>query len=244
MEKDAILNGIMPKHIAIILDGNGRWAKKRGLPRTVGHYNGLNNLSTIAEACDSYGIKALTVYAFSTENWNRPDDEVDYLMKLPSSFLSKKLKKIASSNIKICFLGRKDRFPKKTLEAINKIIDSTKDHTGLVLNVCFDYGSRYELLEAFKKMHEDLNQGNLKMEDLSENTIANYLYTKDCPELDLLIRTSGELRISNYLLYQLAYAELYFTDVLWPDFNEEELLKAIESFQKRNRRFGGLEAKK
>ena len=241
MDFESILKKEIPNHIAIILDGNGRWAKKRLLPRTMGHKKGLENLLEITKVCKKIGIKHLTVFAFSTENWNRPDGEVQYLMNAPVEYLKGREDKLKDSGVKILFLGRKDRFPKETLEAINKIEFLTQNNTEFVLNVAFDYGSRNELVSATKQIAELVKNNEIDICDIDEKMIEERLFTKNSPKLDLLIRTSGEIRISNFLLWQLSYSELYFTDCLWPDFNEEELVKAIESFQGRKRRYGGLD---
>ena len=241
MDFESILKKEIPNHIAIILDGNGRWAKKRLLPRTMGHKKGLENLLEITKVCKKIGIKHLTVFAFSTENWNRPDGEVQYLMNAPVEYLKGREDKLKDSGVKILFLGRKDRFPKETLEAINKIEFLTQNNTEFVLNVAFDYGSRNELVSATKQIAELVKNNEIDICDIDEKMIEECLFTKNSPKLDLLIRTSGEIRISNFLLWQLSYSELYFTDCLWPDFNEEELVKAIESFQGRKRRYGGLD---
>ena len=241
MDFESILKKEIPNHIAIILDGNGRWAKKRLLPRTMGHKKGLENLLEITKVCKKIGIKHLTVFAFSTENWNRPDGEVQYLMNAPVEYLKGREDKLKDSGVKILFLGRKDRFPKETLEAINKIEFLTQNNTEFVLNVAFDYGSRNELVSATKQIAELVKNNEIDICDIDEKMIEERLFTKNSPKLDLLIRTSGEIRISNFLLWQLSYSELYFTDCLWPDFNEEELVKAIVSFQGRKRRYGGLD---
>ncbi len=230
----------IPNHIAIILDGNGRWAKSRNMPRIYGHRKGAFNISDICEYADSLGVKVLSIYCFSTENWKRPADEVKYLMSLPSRFFNHYKEKIRKSNIKIVFSGRRDRLSNKLNMLIDEIIDITKDHKGIILNVCFDYGSRDEIIRAIKKLVPDINSGKVNLPDLDSKTFANYLDTKDLGDVDLLIRTSGEERISNFLLWQIAYAEFYFTKVLWPDFSPAELDKAILSYQSRNRRFGGL----
>lgn len=230
----------IPQHIAMILDGNGRWAKKRLLPRTVGHRNGAFNINKVATYCDEIGVKYLTMYCFSTENWNRPKSEVDYLMKAPIRLFSKLKKQILESNIRWKFIGRRDRFPKEVLDTIIELENITKDKTGLTLTICFDYGSYEEITTAVKAIAKECVNGNLNPDDITDKTIENHLYTAGYPKLDLLIRTSGECRISNYLLWQIAYAEFYFTDVLWPDFDKNELYKAIASYQKRDRRFGGL----
>ncbi len=242
-EQEIILKGV-PNHIAIILDGNGRWAKKRFMPRTYGHLHGANNLINITKYANKIGIKCLTVYCFSTENWSRPEKEVNYLMKRPLSYYKKYKQHLFDSNIKINVIGRRDRLSSQFIEFINEAEEKTKEHTGLNLVLAVDYGSLDEISYATKEIASLVKDGKLDISDINEKTIFNYLYTKDLPPLDLLIRTSGEVRISNFLLPQLAYSELYFTDVLWPDFKEKELLLAIESYQKRNRRFGGLKEEK
>ena len=230
----------IPQHIAIILDGNGRWAKKRMLPRTVGHRTGAFNIKKIAKECQDLGVKYLTLYAFSTENWNRPQAEVNYLMKAPVKLFNKLRKQIIDSDARWKIIGRRDRFPEDVLKTINEIEDLTKDKKGLTLTICFDYGSYEEITTAVKNIAKECVKGELNPDDITPDVIENHLYTKDYPKLDLLIRTSGECRISNFLLWQIAYSEFYFTDVLWPDFDEKELHKAILSYQKRDRRFGGL----
>ncbi|WP_210997116.1 polyprenyl diphosphate synthase [Acholeplasma equifetale] len=222
MEKEKL-----PRHVAIILDGNGRWAKKRLLPRQAGHYQGGQNLVTIAQYANQVGIKMLTVYAFSTENWKRPKEEVDYLMTKPAQMIMENIEKFKKSDIKILIQGRKDRIPEKLLNAIRLLEDVTKDHQGMVLNICFDYGSYDELLTAFKAVKE------FTVEEVYKNLMVK-------EPVDLLIRTSGELRISNFLLWQIAYAEFYFTKKHWPEFTKKEFNKAMKSYAKRNRRFGGL----
>ena len=235
-----VLNGYIPKHIAIIMDGNGRWAAKRGMPRTFGHKKGSENLKDIAIVCNEFGIKALSVYAFSTENWKRPKAEIDYLMELPSEFEETFKGKFKENDIRVMFSGRKDRFPEKVQELIKRVEEKTKDRKGLILNICFDYGSYTEMLGATKKIAEQYKNGEIKLDDINEELMTSHLYTAELPQLDLLIRTSGEERISNFLLWQLAYSELYFAKKHWPAFNRKELLKALDNFQKRNRRFGGL----
>lgn len=237
--KDLDLNRI-PNHIAIILDGNGRWAKKRLLPRNIGHRKGAYNLKDITIECDKLGIKYLTVYCFSTENWKRPEEEVNYLMTTPIQYYNKYKNKIFDSNIRVKVIGRRDRFSKEFLEALLEVEEKTKNHTGLTLTLCIDYGSYDEITTAVKNIALDVKNGVINPEDITADTITNNLFTKDYPSLDLMIRTSGEYRISNYLLWQMAYSELYFTDVYWPDFNKDELHKALIDFQGRNRRFGGL----
>lgn len=230
----------IPQHIAIILDGNGRWAKKRLQPRVMGHRKGAFNLKDITIVADKIGIKYLTVFCFSTENWKRPKDEVNFLMTMPLKYYKKYKQKLFDSNIKIKVIGRRDRISESFLKCIEELEENTATHTGITLTLCIDYGSQYEIAEAMKLIANEVKEGLITIDDINEELISKHLYTKDLPQLDLLIRTSGELRISNYLLWQIAYSELYFTDVLWPDFNELELKKAILSFQSRNRRFGGL----
>lgn len=244
MNENEILSKPLPEHIAIILDGNGRWAKKRFMPRTYGHLHGANNLINIAKYANQIGIKCLTVFCFSTENWNRPDKEVSYLMSKPLLYFKKYKNKLYSSTVKINFIGRRDRISEEMLNDIKEAEEMTKDHTGLNLVIAFDYGSLDEVKNAVKEISTEVSLGHLNVNDINDNTIFDYLYTKNLPKLDLLIRTSGEIRISNFLLLQLFYAELYFTDTLWPDFDKKELLKAIDSYQKRNRRFGGLKEEK
>lgn len=230
----------MPNHIAIILDGNGRWAKKRFLPRTMGHRKGAFNVRDIAKYAESLGIKYLTAFCFSTENWNRPVEEVNYIMTTPIRYFKRYRNKILNSTLKLKFIGRRDRIPQELLKVIEDIENGTKNHTGLVLTLCVDYGSFDEITTAVKEIAKDVKDGKIKIDEITKDTVENHLFTKDYPKLDLLIRTSGEIRISNFLLWQLGYAELYFTDVLWPDFDSKELDKALLSYQSRNRRFGGL----
>lgn len=235
-----VLSGYIPQHIAIIMDGNGRWAKKRGLPRTMGHKVGSENMKDIAIECNKLGIKALSVYAFSTENWKRPKAEIDYLMALPGEFEETFKGKFKNEDIRVMFSGRKDRFPKNVQELIKRVEEKTKDRKGLILNICFDYGSYTEILEGVKEIAKSYKKGDITLDDINEDLMTNHLYTRELPPLDLLVRTSGEERISNFLLWQLAYSELYFAKKHWPAFNKKELLKALDNFQKRNRRFGGL----
>ncbi len=230
----------IPRHVAIILDGNGRWAKKKGLMRIYGHRRGAFNLSKIAEYADELGIKVLSVYCFSTENWNRPEAEVNYLMALPARYYKRYKDKIVSSNIKVVSSGRKDHVDIELANLMNQIEEETKDHNGLILNICFDYGSRDEIVRGIKKLVSDLKDNKIKEEDINVDSFNNYLDTANLGDVDLLIRTSGEQRVSNFLLWQIAYAEFYFTNVAWPEFNKEELEKAIISYNSRDRRFGGL----
>ena len=223
----------LPNHIAIILDGNGRWAKKRLMPRNYGHKKGVDRLIDISKYCNRIGLKNLTVYAFSTENWKRPKEEVDYLMELFKSNFQRILKKL-DEDIKIRVIGEKNNLSEDLLTLIKNVEEKTKDNKGLALNIAFNYGSRDEMVHAFGEVVKN-------NEEINKDNISKYLYA---PDVDLLIRTSGEERISNFLLWQISYAELYFTDVYWPDFDEKELDKALLAFQNRNRRFGALDNKK
>ena len=223
----------IPSHVAIILDGNGRWAKERGKIRSYGHKVGFDRVKSLSIYASSIGIKALSLYCFSTENWARPNDEVNFLMSIPSLF-EKDIDEYIKNNIKVIVSGRKDRMPKKTLQSLNTLIDKTKDCTGMVLNICFDYGELNDIYNAVNYLVDN----NIHLKD--EKDIYNYMSTKGLPLIDLLIRTGGELRLSNFMLLEASYAELYFTNIYWPDFNNDELDKAIEEYNKRNRRFGGI----
>ncbi len=230
----------IPQHIAIILDGNGRWAKRRNLPRHMGHKQGAVNLQKITLEAHQLGVNYLSVYAFSTENWKRPKDEIDYLMKLPKVFEEEYKDAFKEYDIRVVFSGRRDRLSKENIDLINRVEEKTKDRQGLTLNVCIDYGSQYEITEAAKSLAKEVKDGALKIEDIDILKMQSHLYTKDLPDVDLLIRTSGEIRLSNFLLWQVAYAEFYFTKVHWPAFKARHLYKAIKHFQKRERKFGGL----
>ncbi len=230
----------IPHHVAIIMDGNGRWAKKRSLPRVAGHHEGMKVVRKIAIVANDLGIKALTLYAFSTENWKRPKQEIDYLMKLPEEFLDTYLPELMEKNVKITMIGKREGLPDHTLRAVDYAIKKTAKNTGLVLNFALNYGGRAEILTAVKDLVVDIKHGKINENDLSEQTFANYLMTKDFIDPDLLIRTSGEIRLSNFMLWQLAYTEFWFTECLWPDFNEFLFLDAIEHYQNRSRRFGGI----
>lgn len=230
---------IIPSHIAIIMDGNGRWAKKRGLPRTAGHKQGAENVRKIAIACNDLGVKALTLYAFSTENWKRPETEIDYLCKLPRIFFKTYLAELKKNNIRVTFLGEINRFPSETQDVILTVVEETKHNTGLNLCFAINYGGRRELVLAAKQYAQDVKDNKASL-DLDEDTFGSYMMTNGMPEVDLMIRTSGEVRISNFLLWQIAYSELVFTPVAWPDFTKERLLEAIDDFTSRNRRFGGV----
>lgn len=229
----------VPNHIAIILDGNGRWAKKRGMPRSFGHVKGCENLEDICEVAKELGVKYLTVYAFSTENWKRSREEVDGLMKLFRNYLKKCIKISQKNNMRVKVIGDITAFDSDIQESIEKLEDFSKDFTDLHFQIALNYGSRDEITRAVNRMLEDQKAGKLET-PVSENTISGYLDTAGIPDPDLMIRTSGELRLSNYLLWQLAYSEFYFTDVPWPDFKKEELVKAIEKYNERDRRYGGV----
>lgn len=230
----------VPEHIAIIMDGNGRWAKKRALPRVAGHHEGMKAVRRITVMANKLGVKTLTLYAFSTENWKRPKSEVDYLMKLPQEFLGIYLPELISENVKVQMIGYKDQLPNHTYQAVEKAMLQTEGNSGLILNFALNYGSRAEIIEAVKDIAVDIKEGTLSETHINEETFSNYLMTKELSDPDLLIRTSGEIRLSNFMLWQLAYTELWFTEVLWPDFSEEHLIQAIEEFQNRQRRFGGV----
>ncbi|GAX90557.1 isoprenyl transferase [Effusibacillus lacus] len=236
---DLTADGI-PYHVAVIMDGNGRWAKKRGLPRIAGHRAGMESVKNITRAANEIGIRILTLYAFSTENWKRPEQEVDFLMRLPQEFLLLELETLKENNIRIQILGDTKALPDHTRSAVEEAVEKTADNTGMLLNIALNYGSRSEILEAIKSIAEDVRSGVLAIEDIDEEELNSRLLTEGIPDPDLLIRTSGELRLSNFLLWQCAYTELWFTDVLWPDFKKEHFYEAIRAYKKRGRRFGGL----
>ena len=227
-------------HLAIILDGNGRWAKKRNLPRSMGHKEGSENVVDIALYAKEKGIKYLTLYAFSTENWKRPEEEISKLMDLLAFYIKSQLEKIKKNNVRIKVLGDYSIFPDKIVKLIDDALQETKSNDKMILNIGLNYGGQSEIVRASKLICEDVIAGKLSLEDIDTESFKDYLYTRDQEDLDLLIRPSGELRVSNFLLYQLAYSEFYFSNILWPDFHEEEFYKAIYDFQKRNRRYGGL----
>jgi undecaprenyl diphosphate synthase len=237
---EIVKKGPIPSHVAIIMDGNGRWARKRALPRIAGHHEGMKTVRKITRLANRLGVKALTLYAFSTENWKRPKKEVDYLMKLPQEFLGTFLPELVEENVKVQMIGNQQQLPSYTVDAIKKAINDTKQNNGLILNFALNYGSRAEIMEAVHHVLEDIKNGVMNEKLLNEETFSRYLMTKQLPDPDLLIRTSGEIRLSNFMLWQLAYTELWFTDTLWPDFSEHHFLEAVESYQKRSRRFGGL----
>ena len=228
----------LPKHIAIIMDGNGRWAKKRFLPRIAGHRAGVKTVDRIVTICRKIGIKALTLYSFSEENWSRPKNEINALMEILKRYLKKELDRMLKEDIRFNTIGTIDNLPLSAQKIIQDAKERTKNSKGMVLTLALSYGSRSEIVDAVREIASDIKKNKISVEDITPGLFQSYLYTKGLPEPDLLIRTSGELRISNFLLYQIAYAELYFTDLLWPDFKEDDLLKAVIEFQTRERRFG------
>ena len=230
----------VPQHVAIILDGNGRWAKKKHLPRNMGHVQGSKTVERIIEDAYDLGIKYLTVYAFSTENWKRPKDEVDALMKLLRDYLKNCIKRANKNNMKVRVIGDVSGLSQDLQDKIRQLEEASKDNTGINFTIALNYGSRDEMVRAMNHMAEDIQSGRIQKEDITETSFQNYLDTRDLPDPDLMIRTSGEERLSNFMLWQLAYTEFYFTDVLWPDFNKKELKKAIEYYNGRDRRFGGI----
>ena len=230
----------IPAHIAIILDGNGRWAKAKGMPRNYGHAQGSKNVERICEEAYRIGVKYLTVYAFSTENWNRPQDEVDALMNLLRRYMKTCLTTAAKNDMKVRVIGDKTGLDEDIRNRIAELEEATKDNGGLNFQIALNYGSRDEIVRAVRKVSEDVKEGKVKPEDIDEKMFETYLDTHGIPDPDLMIRTSGELRLSNYLLWQLAYTEFYFTDIPWPDFTKEELSKAIEQYNRRDRRYGGV----
>jgi undecaprenyl diphosphate synthase len=228
----------VPLHVAVIMDGNGRWAKARSKNRLSGHNEGAKALKNVLEACGELGVKYLTVYAFSTENWNRPKEEVNGLMELLVTSINKELPQFKKHGIKVNILGQLDRLPDHVQMAVNNVIRQTQKNDKLVFNVALSYSGRWEILNAVNNLIKDVKSGKLTSKEIDDELFKQYLTTKDIPDPDLLIRTSGEIRISNFLLYQLAYSELYFTDILWPDFSKEQFYKAVYDYQKRERRFG------
>ena len=235
---DTIDQTNLPKHLAIIMDGNGRWAKQQGFLRAFGHENGTKSVKTTIETCAKLGIEYLTLYAFSTENWNRPKLEVETLMKLLINSLKKELVTLQKNNIKLNAIGNLEKLPKNAQKELLDVIEKTKNNTRLTLTLALSYGSREELVNAIKIISNKVKNNIISLDTLDDSIINEHLYTQNLPDVDLLIRTSGEHRISNFLLWQIAYAELYFTNVLWPDFKEQDLYEAIISYQKRERRFG------
>lgn len=238
--KEDIMLKPIPKHIAIIMDGNGRWASKRALPRIAGHHEGMKVVRKITKLANELGVEVLTLYAFSTENWKRPKTEVDYLMKLPEEFLGTFLPELISENVRVEMIGNRNEIPIHTRSAVERAMEETKENTGLILNFALNYGSRDEITKAVKMIAEEVQAGRLQSSEITDVTISQYLMTSSLNDPDLLIRTSGEIRLSNFMLWQLAYTEFWFTDVLWPDFSESEFIQAINEFQMRGRRYGGV----
>lgn len=236
--KENIREDRLPRHIAIIMDGNGRWAKKQGMARMFGHRQGVKTVHQITEAAALLGVEYLTLYAFSTENWNRPKEEVDALMNLMIDTIAEETPTLMKNNVRLLTIGDISRLPEVTRKKFLECIAATSTNTGLMLVLALSYSARWELIEATKQIAREVREGKMNVEDVTEQTIAEYLTTVGIPDPDLLIRTSGELRISNFLLWQLAYSELYFADCLWPEFTEEEFYKAIVDYQHRERRFG------
>ena len=236
--KEHINNSRLPKHIAIIMDGNGRWAKKQGMARAFGHENGAKAVRQVVEGCAELGIENLTLYAFSTENWNRPKLEVQTLMRLLISSLKKEIRTLHDNNIKLCTIGNLDTLPSRVYKELIDVMEKTKLNTRMTLTIALSYGSREELLSTIKEISIKVKNNIISPENIDESIINEHLYTRNLPDVDLLVRTSGEQRISNFLLWQIAYAELYFTNTLWPDFSKEDLYHAIIEYQKRERRFG------
>ncbi len=230
----------LPKHIAIIMDGNGRWAKERFMPRNFGHQEGMKRVVEIVETASSLGIEYLTLYAFSTENWKRPQKEIDGLMKILVLYIRNEINRLHKNNVKLQILGDISKLPKLPKEEVKKALDKTATNTGMVLNIALNYGGRDEIIYGIKGLLKDIKLGMIEIDNLNPDIFKTYLYTKNQPDPDLLIRPSGELRLSNFLLYQVAYSEFWFSDILWPDFKSDKLYEAIIDYQKRNRRFGGV----
>jgi undecaprenyl diphosphate synthase len=232
----------IPQHIAVIMDGNGRWATSRGLPRIAGHRQGARTLKELLRCCKDWGIKALTAYAFSTENWQRPDAEVEFIMRLFEQFLHCELKPMQQEGVRISFIGNSSDLPKSLQMEMERCTKETLHNQVIHFNVAINYGSRHEIARVCRQIAELVQRGELTVEEVNESLITQNLYTADIPEPDLLIRTSGEIRLSNFLLWEIAYTEMYFTDILWPDFDREALHQALLSYQKRDRRFGQVKA--
>jgi undecaprenyl diphosphate synthase len=236
--KEKLIKEKLPKHVAIIMDGNGRWAKKRGKARIFGHKKGVETVHEIVEAAGEIGVEYLTLYAFSTENWNRPKDEVDSLMMLLVSTIKSEFNTLIKNNVRLLTIGNLDDVPKKVNKKIIETVEKTKNNTGLTLIIALSYSSRWEIVNAVKNIGYQIQQNNIKIEDINNELFNKFLTTSQIPDPELLIRTSGEYRISNFLLWQIAYSELYFTKKLWPEFEKEDFYEAINSFQNRERRFG------
>ncbi|MDR3541084.1 MAG: isoprenyl transferase [Desulfosporosinus sp.] len=237
---DQVAKDRLPRHIAIIMDGNGRWAQKRALPRSMGHRAGVEALRKVVKACSKLGIEVLTVYAFSTENWKRPKDEVGVLMTLLTEYLRKELQELHQNNVLIRTMGKITDLPREAQHELEHAIERTRNNTGLILNLALNYGGRSEIIDAVRKLTKEVLSGKQRIEEIDEERFSKALFTSGLPDPDLLIRTSGEMRLSNFLLWQLAYTEIVVVEELWPDFGQKALLEAIEAYQKRDRRFGGI----
>ncbi len=240
MNVDGLDMNNIPEHVAIIMDGNGRWAKARGKIRTQGHKIGAETLKTVVRAADTLGIKAITAYAFSTENWKRPVTEVHFIMELLSRYLTSEIEEFKENNVQVRFMGSREGLPDIVIEKMDRAIEETKDDTGIILNLAINYGGQAEILHAVKSIAQQVADGTLKVEDINAPVFENNLYSKGLPAPDLLIRTGGDLRVSNFLLWQIAYSEIWTTQVFWPDFTPDMLVEAIKMYQNRERRFGGL----
>ena len=236
--RDKILEGNIPNHIAIIMDGNGRWARDRSLPRIAGHREGINSVREITRVCGEIGVKHLTLYTFSTENWKRPPSEVRALMALLLKTINIEIKELHKNNVRFTIIGELDSLPNSTVKGLKNGVELTSNNTGLNLCLALNYGSRKEILDAVKSISIQIQNGQLTLDQIDENLISNELYTKNIPDPDLMIRTSGEYRLSNFLLWQSAYTEIYMTDAYWPNFREEQLIESINDYQNRERRFG------
>ncbi|WP_448607657.1 isoprenyl transferase [Paenimyroides ceti] len=238
MNDQELKKELLPTHLAIIMDGNGRWAKQKGFLRTLGHENGAKTVKKTIESCTKMGIKYLTLYAFSTENWNRPKVEVQTLMRILVKALKKELKTLMKHNIRLNAIGSLNNLPESVRKELTEVLEKTKENSQMTLSLALSYGSREELISATKQLCDKVKNNIISIEDIDESVINNHLYTRNLPDVDLVIRTSGEQRISNFLLWQIAYAEFYFTDILWPDFSEQHLIEALLNYQSRERRFG------
>lgn len=231
----------LPLHVAIIMDGNGRWAHRRGLPRIAGHHAGMEKVREVIRACDDFGIQYLTLYAFSTENWKRPKSEVEYLMRLPGEFFRTEIDELVSRDVRVRFIGDTSNLPSFTQKTVERTLERTADNQGMTVTFALNYGGRADIVEAVQKLVRQVQAGQvLAVEDIDESAISRLLSTDGIPDPDLVIRTSGELRVSNFLIWQVAYSEFWFNDVLWPDFGRPQLAEAISDYQRRKRRFGGL----
>lgn len=233
--------GKLPFHVAIIMDGNGRWAERRNLPRIAGHKAGEESITEIVRTASEWELGAITLFAFSTENWNRPDNEVDFLMSFNRNLLNKRVDEFHERNIRIRHMGRREKIPRSTLQAIDNAVELTRDNTGMALNIAFNYGGRAEIVDAVRGLCADISSGRVTPAEVDEEKFHSYLYVPEVPDPDLLVRTAGEMRISNFLVWELAYTELYITEVLWPDFRAQNLADAILEFQSRERRFGSIQ---